>query len=79
MQIMYVSAAPGDPSTLWQSNSGKYYRTRKEALADQGRVINPNDVEIKTSFWVKWRKLIIYCAVAAVVSALVTMYCVKSK
>ena len=79
MQVMYVSTAPGNPSTLWRSESGKYYRTRKEALADKGRVIDPNEVEIKSSFFKRWRKVIIYSTVSAVIASLVTMYVMQSK
>ena len=36
MKRIQISAAPGDPSTIWVSDSGKQYRTKKEALADKG-------------------------------------------
>lgn len=79
MKVMYVSTAAGNPSTLWQSESGKYYRTKKQALADKGETINPNDVEIKTNTLSKRSNTIICCIISAVIATLITLYFVNKK
>lgn len=50
MQYTYltISTAPGNPSVYWKSNSGKYYRTLKEAKADTGTNTLPDPTTIKT-------------------------------
>lgn len=70
MKRIQISAAPGDPSTIWVSDSGKQYRTKKEAMADKGTEINSNDYEIKTNWWTRnWKTVTISAGVVIVLAA----------
>lgn len=75
MQVIQISAKPGDPSTLWKSDSGKYYATKREAVNDSGTELNPDDYEIKTS-WLRrnWKTVSISAGVFVVLA--VAIYCV---
>ena len=78
MKVCYISANPGDPSTLWQSESGKYYRTKNEAISDNGTEIFPEEFEIKKSALEKYHKLNIrIVAISAIVAFLVYKYIIK--
>ena len=67
---VHVSAKEGEPSTFWKSASGKYYRTKNEAIKDTGKnTVNPSDYEIQVSFVVKYKNYIIGAVVAALVAA----------
>ena len=79
MQVMYVSAEPGNPSTLWQSDSGKFYRTKKEALADSGEELKPDELEIKTSWLKRNAKTIIISLCVSLIVAAITAYMIKYK
>lgn len=70
MKRIQISAAPGDPSTIWVSDSGKQYRTKKEALADKGVEIDSNNYEIKTNWWTRnWKDVTITVSVVVVLAA----------
>ncbi len=69
MEIMHVSTNPGMPSTLWKGEDGNYYRTKREALACNGLVIDPDEIEISKSYTHKYRDIII----ASVISCLITI------
>ena len=73
---MYVSAEPGQPSVFWQSDSGKYYRTKKQALEDNGdKSVNPDDYEVKTSWWKRNKRTVeISFCVSLVVVLAILMY-----
>lgn len=61
-----ISASPGNPSTFWKSASGRYYRTKAEAVTDEAEhAVNPEDYVYVKSFWAQNKKTIIWCAVAA--------------
>lgn len=66
---VHVSAAEGQPSTFWKSKSGKYYRTKKEAIEDKGDAVNPADYEIEVSFFTKYKTYILTALVGAIVVA----------
>lgn len=78
MQIMYLSTKPGDPSTLWVSDSGKVYRTKKEAENDRGNEIDPNHYEIVKP-WYKHYKQQIQNLIAAVIGAAVVYFLIKKQ
>lgn len=60
MNIMHISAAPGDPSTFWQGASGRWYRTKALAESDiQGNAENPEDYRIEKTFLDKHGKIIL--------------------
>lgn len=67
---VHISAAEGQPSTFWVSKSGKYYRTKSEAIADTGIACNPAAYEKKTSFLVKYRYYMLAGVVALALLAL---------
>lgn len=68
--VVHINAPEGQPSTFWKSQSGKYYRTKSEAIADEGKTnVNPNDYAIKVNFFVKYKNYILGAAVAAAVAA----------
>lgn len=76
--IKHVSAKEGQPSTFWRSKSGKYYRTKKEAIADNGKnTANPSDYEISVSFLTKYKTYILGALVAAIVAALLFYFVPK--
>lgn len=66
---VHVSAAEGEPSTFWKSQSGKYYRTKKEAAEDKGVAVNPADYKIEVSFFTKYKTYILTALVGAIVVA----------
>ncbi len=64
LRYINIDAAPGDPSTFWVSESGKYYRTYDEATKDEGLTnVNPEDYAIKKSFFTQHKKPLLICAV----------------
>ena len=70
-----ISAKQGEPSTFWKGQSGKYYRTKKEAIEDdQTKAVNPSDYEIKVSFLVKYKNYILAALVAAILAAAVIYF-----
>lgn len=69
VKVLHVSAKEGDPSTFWKSESGKYYRTKKEAIEDKGTVVKPSSYEISVSFFTKYKTYILGALVAAIVAA----------
>lgn len=74
MKRMHISAEPGMPSTLWVSDTDKCYRTKKEAEQDHGEVINPDDIEIKTSWWTRNKKTVVISA-ATTLFILAAIFC----
>ena len=73
MKRIQISAAPGDPSTIWVSDSGKQYRKLKQAQTDKGKEINADDYEIKTNWWTRnWKTVTISFVTSVVVIA--TLY-----
>ena len=59
MNVLYVSAEPGQPSVFWQSETGKFYRTKKQAIEDNAdNSVNPDDYEVKTSWWKRNKKTV---------------------
>ena len=68
--VVHVNAPEGQPSTFWKSQSGKYYRTKAEAIADEGKTnVDPNQYAIKVGFFVKYKNYILGATVAALVAA----------
>lgn len=78
-ESLHIAAAPGQPSTFWKSESGKYYRTKAEAEKDNGITVNPNDYKVSTNFFVKYKKYIIAACVAAIVAGGIVYYFTKIK
>lgn len=77
-QVVHVNAQEGQPSTFWVSKTGKYYRTKQEAIDDQGKTnVNPEDYAINVSFLVKYKNYILGAAIAALVTALLIYYAPK--
>lgn len=77
-QVVHVNAQEGYPSTFWVSKTGKYYRTKNEAIKDDGvSNVNPDDYAIKVSFLVKYKNYILGAAIAALVTALLIYYAPK--
>ena len=69
--VIHIPAAEGQPSTFWKSASGKYYRTKAEAIADKGNAVDPEKYRIVKSFFVKYKYYILVgCAAAVLVAAL---------
>ena len=62
---VHIPAAEGEPSTFWKSATGKYYRTKSEALKDSGKTYNPDDYRIVKNFFVKYKYYILAGLVAA--------------
>ncbi|HOG36764.1 MAG TPA: hypothetical protein PK984_04405 [Paludibacteraceae bacterium] len=55
-----ISAAQGQPSTFWQSETGAYYRNKYDAVKDdKSKAVNPADFALKKSFWKQNKKAII--------------------
>ena len=71
-KIVHVSAVPGQPSTLWQGASGKYYRCKAQAESDSGLyAITPESIEKnKQSFFVQ-HKLLCTATIAALIAAFI--------
>lgn len=65
----HISAVEGKPSTFWVSRTGKYYKTKKEAAKDEGKVENPDDYVIKKSFLTKYKTYILAAFIGAIVTA----------
>lgn len=74
---IHVSAKEGQPSTFWKSQSGKYYRTKKEATEDKGNAVNPNDYAVEVSFFVKYKNYILGACVAALITAAIIYFAPK--
>ena len=69
-QCVHIPAAEGQPSTFWKSASGKYYRTKAEAVTDNGtNAVNPEKFRIDKSFFTKYKTYILGAFVAACVVA----------
>lgn len=63
LRYINVDAAPGDPSTFWVSESGKYYRTYAEAKEDAGLTnVNPEDMPSRKRFSRSTRKPLSFVA-----------------
>lgn len=78
MTIMYVSAKPGDPSTLWRSPvSGKWYRNKKAAILDKGNPIDPDQIEIQHS-WFERNPKTTACLIVACIAG-VLYYLIRTK
>lgn len=76
--VVHVSSPEGQPSTFWKSKSGKYYRTKAEAIADKGTTaVNPNNYSIEVSFFSKYKKYILGALVAAIVATAVIYFAPK--
>ena len=71
-KIVHVSAVPGQPSTLWQGASGKYYRRKAQAESDSGLyAITPESIEKnKQSFFVQ-HKLLCTAIIAALIASFI--------
>ena len=68
-QVIHISAQEGQPSTFWKSASGKYYRTKDEAIKDSGMAVNPDNYKVQVSFLAKYKNYILGALVAAIVTA----------
>ncbi len=80
MQVMYVSAEPGQPSTFWQGESGKWYRTKRLAQLDnQSNAVNPNDFEVKTTWWKRNNKAVKISAIVSVIVVIAAIIIYKKK
>lgn len=80
LRYINVDAAPGDPSTFWVSESGKYYRTYAEAKEDAGLTnVNPEDYAIKKTFFTQHKKAIIICGIVLVCGLVVVYLFDKNK
>ena len=67
-----IDAHSGDPNTFWVGDSGRYYRTLKEADEDNPvHAVNPQDYVIKKSFYQQHKKTIWICAAVLVVGFIV--------
>ncbi len=67
-----IDALPGDPNTFWVGDSGRYYRTLKEAEEDKPEnEVFPQDYVIKKSFYQQHKKTIWICAAVLVVGFIV--------
>ena len=76
--VIHVSSKEGDPSTFWQGKSGRYYRTKKQAIEDdKKKAVNPSDYEVKVSFLVKYKNYILAALVAAILAAAVIYFAPK--
>lgn len=70
-----ISAKQGEPSTFWKGQSGRYYRTKTQAIQDDAKnAVNPDDYKIKVSFFVKYKKYILAALVAAILAAAVIYF-----
>lgn len=77
-KVVHVSSKEGEPSTFWQGKSGRYYRTKKQAIEDdKNYAVNPADYEIKVSFLVKYKNYILAALVAAILAAAVIYFAPK--
>ena len=64
----HISALQGNPSTFWSNDDGKtWYRTKAEAEAGAGTVVNPDDYVYSKGFWAQNKKTILVCLAIAVV------------
>lgn len=69
-KCVHIPAAEGKPSTFWKSASGKYYRTKAEAIEDKGEnTYNPEKFRIDKSFFTQYKTYILGALVAAIVVA----------
>lgn len=74
LRYINIDAAPGQPSTFWVSNSGRYYRTYAQAKADNPTLaVNPRDYVLKKSFY-QQHKCIIWACVVLLVAGLSVVY-----
>lgn len=75
---IHIPAAEGQPSTFWKSKSGKYYRTKAEAIADTGKdTVNPEKFRIDKSFFTKYKVYILGALVAAIITAAIIYFAPK--
>lgn len=66
MDKINISAAPGQPSTFWTKDGVTWYRTKTDAeKGDTSKAVNPQDYEIKKSFFAQHKVLCIILLVAA--------------
>lgn len=73
-QRLDITSQPGWPSTFWQSKTGKWYRTKKEAIKDDGKAVDPNGYIVEKSFWKQNKNTIIVCVAVAILLAAL-MWC----
>lgn len=67
-----IDAKQGDPNTFWVGDSGRYYRTLKEAEEDNpDNEVFPQDYVIQKSFYQQHKKTIWICAAVLVVGFVV--------
>lgn len=72
MKHINIASKPGNPSTFWQGESGKYYRTKHEAEADNGQnTVTPEDYAITKTIWDKHKHTIIYSLIAVLFIAII--------
>ena len=77
MTVMYLSANPGDPSILWRSESGEWYRTKQEALKGEGTPIDPDEVEIQHSWFERNPKLVAFLVISVIAG--VVFFLIRTK
>lgn len=60
MEVKHINSLPGQPSTFWSVDGKHWYRTKKEAEAnDISKSVNPDDyVYSKGFFAANWQWLI---------------------
>ena len=52
MQSKNINALPGQPSTFWSQDGVNWYRTKKEAEANDTKIaVNPDDYVYKKGFF----------------------------
>lgn len=70
-----IPAQQGQPSTFWKSKTGKYYRTKSEAVTDnKENAVNPEKFRIDKSFFTKNKTYILGALVAAIVTAAIIYF-----
>ena len=73
MNYMHISALPGQPSTFWQGESGRWYTSKSAAENDVAlNAVDPQAYVAQKSFWHEHRFAII--AVLVVVALALAGY-----
>lgn len=76
--IIHISAVPGQPSTLWMGESGKFYRTKAQAELDNGiGAIDPVTIQRNQQNFFTRHKLLCTSLMSALFAALIVYYIMK--
>lgn len=72
MQVLNISAQPGQPSTFWQGKSGRWYRTKNHAISDKEEyAVNPDDYAIGKSWFQRNPTLVALIVVTLIISLII--------